>query len=164
LKKQRVTDNSFAIRLKDIRKSLKLTKEKFAQKMNISPTNLSDIENGKTRPCHDFFYRVLNDFKVNLNYLVSGEGHMFIETGNDKDAASEEEGNRFYIDVDHEDVRLFLEYFSKSKIMKYRLLAAFLHIMNEEDESINKEFDRMKPKSGIKSQENPEKKEPTKNE
>ena len=144
MKKQRVTDNSFARRLKEVRKSLKLTQEKFARKMNISPTNLSDIETGKTKPCHDFFYRVLNDFRVNLNYLLSGEGHMFIETGNDKAETAEEKENRFYIDVDSEDVRLFLEYFSKSKIMKYQLLAAFHCILNEELDNINKEFDRIK--------------------
>jgi transcriptional regulator with XRE-family HTH domain len=156
LKQQRIDDNTFGRRLKDIRKSLKLTQEIFAQKMNISITNLSDIENGKTKPGHDFFYRILTDFKVNLNYLVSGEGPIFLDSETDKAGTGKDQGNRYYIDVDSEDVRLFLDYFSRSKVLKYMLLASFHRIMNDEEDSIRKEIDRLRMNSEIKTQEDPE--------
>ncbi|NIM13892.1 MAG: helix-turn-helix domain-containing protein [Candidatus Aminicenantes bacterium] len=140
-KKVKVIDNTFGQRLKGIRKSLKLTQADFANKMNISVTNLSDIENGKTHPCHDFFYRILKEFKVNLNYCLSGEGSMFIDMERESSAppGDETDKNRYYYDVDHEDVREFLDYFFSSKIVRYHLMSAFTRLLNEEEEAIEKD-------------------------
>jgi transcriptional regulator with XRE-family HTH domain len=144
-KKVKVIDNTFGQRLKGIRKELKLTQEDFANKMNISVTNLSDIENGKTRPCHDFFYRILKEFKVNLNYCLSGEGSIFLDMEPESSAAGgdETEKNRCYYDVDHEDVREFLDYFFSSKIVRYHIMSTFTRMLNEEDETIEKDLVRL---------------------
>ena len=155
-KKVKVIDNTFGQRLKDIRKSLKLTQADFADKINISVTNLSDIENGKTRPCHDFFYRILKEFKVNLNYCLSGEGSMFLDMEGESSAAGgeETEKNRCYYDVDHEDIREFLDYFFSSKIVRYHIMSIFMRMLNEDEKAIEKDRVRLeKAKTRKKSDE-----------
>jgi transcriptional regulator with XRE-family HTH domain len=160
-KKVKVIDNTFGQRLKGIRKSLNMTQADFAIKMNISVTNLSDIENGKTHPCHDFFYRILKEFNINLNYCLSGEGSMFLDMEQESSAGAvdETDKNRYYYDVDHEDIREFLDYFFSSKIVRYHIMSAFTRLLNEEEESIEKDRVRLeKAKTRKKSDEHQENK------
>ena len=49
----------------------------MAPGLGISATRLSEIENDKSRPCHNFFYNIVKNFNVNLYYLLFGEGEMF---------------------------------------------------------------------------------------
>ena len=58
--------------------------------------------------------------------------------------------------TDSEDVRLFLDYFSRSKVLKYMLLASFHRIMNDEEDNIRKEIDRLRMNSEVKSPEGSE--------
>jgi len=69
--------NTFGIRVKAIRESLKILQEEMAPGLGISATRLSEIENDKSKPCHDFFYNIVKNFNVNLYYLLFGEGEMF---------------------------------------------------------------------------------------
>lgn len=66
-------------RLLILRKELKLTQSEFAKKIQISRSHLSGLENG-TR---NFTERVISDicreFYVNRNWLVNGDGDMFID-------------------------------------------------------------------------------------
>jgi len=71
--------NTFGIRVKAIRESLKILQEEMAPGLGISATRLSEIENDKSKPCHDFFYNIVKNFNVNLYYLFFGEGEMFGE-------------------------------------------------------------------------------------
>jgi transcriptional regulator with XRE-family HTH domain len=159
-KKVKIIDTTFGQRLKGIRKSLKLTQADFADKMNMSVTNLSDIENGKTHPCHDFFYRVLKEFNINLNYCLSGEGSMFLdmEAGSSVPAGDETDKNRYYYDVDNEDVHEFLDYFFSSNIVRYQIMSAFTRLLNEEEDAIEKDRVRLekakKRKKADEQQEN----------
>ena len=69
--------NTFGRRVNAIRESLKLKQEDMAPSLGLSATRLSEIENDKSRPCHDFFYNIVKNFNVNLYYLLFGEGEMF---------------------------------------------------------------------------------------
>ena len=46
--------------------------------LGISTTHLSEIEKGKSKPCHDFFYNIVKNYQVNPYYLLFGEGEMFV--------------------------------------------------------------------------------------
>ncbi len=76
-KKVKDPENPFALRVKAIRKKLKLKQEDFCKRVKMSETQLSKIENGKNKPGHDFYYNLVKEFDVNLNYLLFGEGPMF---------------------------------------------------------------------------------------
>lgn len=64
-------------RVKELRKSLKLTQNEFADKINMSRSNYGSIETGRV----NITDRVLNDicktFSVNRNWILTGEGEMF---------------------------------------------------------------------------------------
>ncbi len=68
----------FGKRIKQVLKHLKLTQKESAARLGISIASLSEIENDKYKPGHDFFYNMVKEFKVNLYYLYFGKGDMFI--------------------------------------------------------------------------------------
>lgn len=64
-------------RVKKLRKSLNLTQNEFADKINMSRSNFGSIETGRV----NLTDRVINDickaFSVNKSWLISGEGEMY---------------------------------------------------------------------------------------
>ncbi|MGU8655268.1 helix-turn-helix transcriptional regulator [Clostridium perfringens] len=64
-------------RVKELRKSLKLTQEEFAKMIHLSRSNLGAIENGRVK----LTPRVINDicktFSVSEEWLTKGEGKTF---------------------------------------------------------------------------------------
>ena len=61
--------------------ALKLSKKKFAEGLGLSQGNVSDWFNRPGyRPSIDALKRISETYNVNLNWLVTGEGAMFIDT------------------------------------------------------------------------------------
>ncbi|SMO74869.1 Helix-turn-helix [Balnearium lithotrophicum] len=65
-------------RLKYLRKSLGLTQEELAQKLGISMMTLRRYESNKSQPDAEVLTKLLKLFHVNLNWLLTGKGNMFI--------------------------------------------------------------------------------------
>lgn len=63
-------------RIKILRAHLKLDQKDFAAEIGISKQVLSNVEKDKNKPSYLLLESVFNRFKVNLNWLVSGEGEM----------------------------------------------------------------------------------------
>lgn len=63
-------------RVKEVRKTIRLSQKQMADKLGIFNSYLSDIETGKGNPGHSFFFKISTIFKVNLNYLFLGKGEM----------------------------------------------------------------------------------------
>ncbi|MBS1494759.1 MAG: LexA family transcriptional regulator [Bacteroidetes bacterium] len=67
-------------RLKHLREALGLNKNQLAGKLDIDNGNLSRYESGKVKPNSEFYERLVDKFgNVNLSWLISGEGEMFIQ-------------------------------------------------------------------------------------
>lgn len=70
-------------RIKELRRSKKLTQEEFADKIFLKKSAISAYENG-TREVPD---RVINNicsaFNVNKNWLVNGTGNMMVDLTDD---------------------------------------------------------------------------------
>lgn len=64
-------------RMKAIRKRLGLMQRDFIKIVNITMSTLSDIETGKKRPSSEILFILSDVYKVNLHYLLHGEGDMF---------------------------------------------------------------------------------------
>lgn len=64
-------------KIKEIRKSLKLSQQDFASKIGLQQTSLSDIENGKIIVTERTIILVCSVFNVNEQWLRYGEGEMF---------------------------------------------------------------------------------------
>jgi transcriptional regulator with XRE-family HTH domain len=137
-------DVEFGVRVRNIRKSLNLTQKDFSEKLNMSIQTLSDIERSKTYPCYDFFYNLLKKHRVSLNYLLLGEGNMFLPLDKSSSEKKHFGLKEFIYRGDNEDVRDFLEHFFRSKIVYYNILGIYQKLKNEEELNISKELDRLK--------------------
>ena len=128
-------NNGIGKRLRHIRETLGLKQKEFAEKLNISGATLSDVEKGKYKPGHAVFYNIALAFKVNLYYLLYGEGDMFVDpkkfTGGDQ--KTEEEITK--------EEKKFLWYFNNSIILRYRILSNFEALLLHEKENLKKEFE-----------------------
>lgn len=64
-------------RVKEIRRSLKLTLEKFGERLGVGKTAISKIEKGENNLSSQMMKAICNEYRVNYEYLESGTGEMF---------------------------------------------------------------------------------------
>ncbi len=65
-------------RLKLTRKQLKYTQEEFAKRINMSRSNLGNIETGDVKLTPRVISDICSAFSVNEEWLLTGEGEQFI--------------------------------------------------------------------------------------
>lgn len=141
-------DETFGYRLRKIRQHLRLKQKEFAGALGISSPSLSEIENDKYKPGHDFLYHIVKAYKVNLYYLLFGEGEMFLESLSVGGGLSRYFGS-------NPEMKRFIWYFECSPILQHFILGQFRRYMNEERETIERDvnifineaekgFDRLK--------------------
>lgn len=70
-------------RIKELRKALGLTLDKFGERVGLKKSSLSQIENGVNGVTEQLFKSICREFNVNGNWLRNGEGGMFIELSED---------------------------------------------------------------------------------
>lgn len=73
-------------RLKDLRMSLGLSQKTMGEKLQIAQTTYANYETGKANIPDELKARLINQFKVNLNWLVVGQGSMYLD-GKEGDVA-----------------------------------------------------------------------------
>ena len=64
-------------RIKEVRKTLGLTLDKFGEKLGVKKAALSAIENGKRNLTEQMTISICREYKVNYDYLTFGDGEMF---------------------------------------------------------------------------------------
>lgn len=62
-----------------LRNNLKFSQTGMADKVGITQHTFSNYENSKRFPDTRFLFKLRSLFKVNLNWLVNGEGPMYME-------------------------------------------------------------------------------------
>lgn len=65
-------------RIKELRKALGLTLEKFGARLGVTKTAISQIENGKNNLTDQMFLSICREFNVNEDWLRNGTGEMFV--------------------------------------------------------------------------------------
>lgn len=125
---------SFAIRLKRVRKALKFRQNEFAESLGIAGPTLSELESGKYRPGFEFLANISQIYNVNIYYLMFGTGDMFL----DELSTYTTRNKNFSINL--QDVRTFLHYFERSPLVQYHIMSSFRAIMHREKEAIEKEI------------------------
>lgn len=70
-------------RVKQVRKSLNLTMEKFGERLGVTKTAISLIESGKNNLTDANIKSICREFNVDYIWLTTGEGEMFVETDDD---------------------------------------------------------------------------------
>ena len=64
-------------RVKEIRKTLGLTLEKFGKKLGVGKTAISKIEKNERSLTEQMALAICREYNVNYDYLIYGEGEMF---------------------------------------------------------------------------------------
>ena len=72
-------------RVKELRKSLGLTQEKFGERVGVKKNTISQIESGVNGVTDQLRLSVCREFNVNEDWLRTGEGSMFVEPDEDEE-------------------------------------------------------------------------------
>lgn len=64
-------------RVKEVRKALGLTLDKFGEKVGVKKQTVSRIENGVNNVTDQMVLSICREFNVNYDFLTNGEGEMF---------------------------------------------------------------------------------------
>lgn len=70
-------------RVKEVRKTLGLTLEKFGDRLGIKKAAVSKIEKGENSLTDANIKAICREFNVDYMWLTTGEGEMFVETDDD---------------------------------------------------------------------------------
>lgn len=125
-------EETFGNRVRQVRQRLMMKQKEFASSLGISKPAMSEIENGKYKPGHDFLYNIVKTHKVNLYYLIFGEGEMFLES------LSVFSGLSTHF-ASNPEIKHFLWYFERSPILRHFILGHYRRYMNDERENIERD-------------------------
>ena len=103
-------------RVKELRKALGLSGEKFGEKIGLKRNSLSQIETGKNNLSEQNILAICREFNVNEEWLRSGTGEMF------KDMTLDEEIISFIGDIQ----------WDASNTFKKRFISAIAKLNDEE--------------------------------
>lgn len=70
-------------RIKEVRKSLGLTLEKFGERIGLKKSAVSLIESGKNAVTDANVKAICREFGVDYIWLTTGDGEMFVDTDDD---------------------------------------------------------------------------------
>ena len=101
-------------RVKEIRKTLGLTLEKFGERIGVTRGSMSNIENGNRNLTEQMTKSICREFSVDYMWLTTGEGEMLIDTDDDfieridRIMAGEDEARKnlfkFMLELSDEDI------------------------------------------------------------
>lgn len=109
-------------RVKELRKALGLSGEKFGEKIGVTRSAISDIERGRNGLSDSNILAICREFNVNEEWLRSGTGEMF------KDMTLDEEIISFIGDIQ----------WDASNTFKKRFISAIAKLNEEEWEVLEK--------------------------
>lgn len=64
-------------RIKELRKALNMTMEQFGDKIGVTKSTISNIENGNRNATEHMLKSICREYNANYDYLVYGDGEMF---------------------------------------------------------------------------------------
>lgn len=74
-------------RIRELRKSLGLTLEKFGESLGVGKTAISKIENGDRNVTDQMQKSICREFNVSTDWLLYGTGEMFVTHTHDEEVA-----------------------------------------------------------------------------
>lgn len=127
-------------RLRDVRRVLDISQKDFAAQLNVSPSFLSEIESGKTKPGYNFLLKLAAVFDVSPAWLLLEKGAMFFKD----EKASTIENDEF---GDHtESIKELLWYFKHSPLVKLSVMAFASKFLLDNEDIIKKDIERNQQK------------------
>lgn len=130
-KKTKLNQEEVGERLRQVREALNLTIEKMYQATGFSRSLISEAENGLKKPSSTYLFALLDLFKVDLNYILSGRGEMFLG----EELVLEDFGK------DARNIKNLLMYMKKADVVRYSILKYFLEYKTQYDELIRNQIE-----------------------
>lgn len=128
---------SVASRTKELRKSLGLTQQQFADRLHITRGAVSNWDFGRSDPSDSAISLICREFNVREAWLRDGEGEMFEQLTEDEDRA------RFFGDLSKEsaspEVLAFIDALRKSSDSTIRAALEFVCNVYESYNALQKE-------------------------
>lgn len=111
-------------RVREVRKTLGLTLDKFGERIGIKKSTLSLIENGKSNLTDANVKAICREYSVDYMWLTTGEGEMFVDSDDefferiDRIMAGEDEARKnifkALVDASDEDIAAFWRFINKA--------------------------------------------------
>lgn len=127
-------------RVKELRKVLNLTMEKFGDRLGVKKNSISQIESGNRSLTDQMFLAICREFSVNEDWLRTGSGEMFIVTRSDYIEKVSRSYNLDKLDEVIINTYILLEP-EKRKIIKEYILAVAENYKEDEDAKIKAKID-----------------------
>ena len=122
------------LRLQVVRKGLNLLQKDFASTLNISNASLSEMEAGNAKPRFELLYNITKRYNVNLNYLLHGEGDIFMPNEISRQSVmSIHPGHRDFF-------KEFFYYFNCSHLVRTAMMNYFRTYILEKETLIKKDI------------------------
>ena len=80
-------DDVIKERIKELRKARKLSQTAFGEILGVSRDVINNIENGRVEPSELIIKMIVNEFGINTQWLVDGEGDMIAALNRDEEIA-----------------------------------------------------------------------------
>ena len=127
-------------RVKELRKALNLTMEKFGDRLGVKKNSISQIESGNRSLTDQMFLAICREFSVNEDWLRTGSGEMFIVTRSDYIEKVSRSYNLDKLDEVIINTYMLLEP-EKRKIIKEYILAVAENYKEDEEAKIKAKID-----------------------
>ena len=114
-------------RLKELRKTLKFTQQEFADSLKMSRSNIGSIESGIINITDRNIDIICEKYHVNKDWLLTGEGEMFVELSDDDELGI-----------------LIGEFLAENDQYKKRIIKTMLSMNDEDWNLIKKLVDKFK--------------------
>lgn len=74
------------VNLKKVRENLQLSQNIIAAKLGIASAQYNTYERGTRKPSADILAKLADTFNININYLLTGQGKMYLSNSQNADA------------------------------------------------------------------------------
>ncbi len=119
-------------RLKTIRQELNLNQDNFGKKLNLSRSHIASLENGLRELTDRTISDICRVYDVNVNWLRTGEGEMFVQLNRDEELAKWA-GSLVNPNNDNEFIKKFVHILSKLDIEDWKIIEKIVTLMVEEN-------------------------------
>lgn len=130
----------FGLRLKQFRKSLKLTLKDLENSACLSYSNIGRIERGEILPNFEFLVNLREKYKLNLNWFSTGKGKMLEEHDNGNISSIKD----LYPDIPEDKYTAELIKCLQVPVIYHFLVATFIPLQKQHQKLIDEYFNKNK--------------------
>lgn len=143
--KQRMTDrnelDAIGLRIRECRKILDLHQKAMAERLGISSSYFNEIELGKTIAGGEILLKLSKIYKMNVEYLVTGNGERFSNQEKPKPQPIPQPKpveDEFKLDNNIDTVEKLIQLMEKSSFVRLSILLYATTLMSEDGDRIRR--------------------------